>query len=68
MSFAAFMAYAEGYKGFQTKFCPLVVARSAGLARSREPGVAGAAAWVAKVALAPVQGGPGKKNDQERVT
>ena len=27
-SFAGFMAYAEGYKGFQTKFCPFVIKRA----------------------------------------
>lgn len=54
VAFAAFMAYAEGYKGFQTKFCPLVVARSCGLASAgRGPGAVGALAWALKVVLAP---------------
>ncbi|CAM9618456.1 unnamed protein product [Choristocarpus tenellus] len=37
-SFAVFMAYAEGFKGFQKKFSPLVVKRALTLDRSPSPG------------------------------
>ena len=54
-AFVGFMGYAEGYMGFQTKFSPLVVARSADLANSRpEAGLVGFLKWCAKVAMAPV--------------
>lgn len=53
------MAYAEGYKGFQTKFSPMVVSRALTLSAGpfakggSTAGVTGAA-WFLKAALAPV--------------
>ena len=55
-AFVGFMGYAEGYMGFQTKFSPLVVARSAHLATSRpEAGLLGFLKWCAQLLVAPVR-------------
>jgi len=45
IGFALFMAYAEGYKGFQLKFSPLVVKRAFTLSSSGPAGQAPAPLW-----------------------
>lgn len=51
--FVAFMAYLEGYKGFQRKFAPMVVARAHTLAEGPSPSNGGVLAWLPKAFFAP---------------